>query len=48
MPDFFSTSESLLLHGSQPVLWKGLAKLSEAMSHAVQGHPRQTGHSEEF
>ena len=27
---------------------KGLAQLIEAMSHAKQGHPRQTSHSEEF
>ena len=30
------------------VMVKGLAQLSEAMSHAVQGHPRWKGHSEEF
>ena len=29
-------------------LAKGLAQLSEAMSQARQGHPRRTGHSEEF
>ena len=28
------------------VMAEGLAKLSEAMSHAVQGHPRWTGLSE--
>ena len=27
---------------------KGFALLNEAMSHVVQGHPRQRGHSEEF
>ena len=30
------------------VVEKGLAKLKEAMSHAVQGHLRWTGHSGEF
>ena len=30
------------------VMKKGFAKLSEALSHAMQAHPRQTGHSEEF
>ena len=34
--------------GHSLVLVKGFAKLSEVMSHAAQGHPRQTGHSEEF
>ena len=27
---------------------KGPVKLTEAMSHAMQGHPRQMNHSEEF
>jgi len=27
---------------------KGLAELNEAMSYAVQGHPRWTGLTEEF
>ena len=27
---------------------KGPVKLTEAMSHAMQGHPRQTRHREEF
>ena len=27
---------------------KGLVQLSEAISNAVQGHSRQTGHSDEF
>ena len=27
---------------------KGLVQLNEAMSHAMQGHPRWMGHSEEF
>ena len=27
------------------VMVKELVQLNEAMSHAVQGHPRQTGHS---
>ena len=30
------------------VVAKGLAKINETMSHALQGHPRQTGQSEEF
>ena len=30
------------------VVVKGLVQLNEAMSHARQGHPRQTGHSGEF
>ena len=30
------------------VMVKGLAYLSEAMSHAVQGHPGRMGHSGEF
>ena len=30
------------------VVVKWLVQLSEAMSHAVQGHLRQMGHSEEF
>ena len=30
------------------VLVKVLAQLSEAVSHVVQGHPRLTGHGEEF
>ena len=30
------------------VVVKGLTYLNEAMSHAMQGHPRQMGHSEEF
>ena len=29
------------------VVAKGLVQLSEVISCAVQGHPRQTGHSEE-
>ena len=27
---------------------KGLVQVSEAMRHAMQGHPRQTAHSQEF
>ena len=27
---------------------KGLVQLNEAMSHAMQGHPRWMGHSEEL
>ena len=30
------------------VMAEELAKLNEAMSHAMQGHPRWTGHSREF
>ena len=30
------------------VVAKGLVQLSEDLSHAVQGHPRQTAPSEEF
>jgi len=30
------------------VMAKGLALLNEAMSHAIQGHPRWIGHTEEF
>ena len=30
------------------VMAKGLAKLNEAMSHAVQGYPKQKGRSGEF
>ena len=30
------------------VVVKGLVQLHEVMSHAMQGHPRQTGHSGEF
>ena len=30
------------------VVVKGLIELNEAMSHAMQGYPRWTGHSEEF
>ena len=30
------------------VVAKGLVELNEAMSHAVQGHPKWMGHSEEF
>ena len=31
------------------LLWaKGFMKLSKVMSHAMQGHPRRTGQSEEF
>ena len=30
------------------VIVKGLTKLNEAMKHAMQDHPRHTGHSEEF
>ena len=30
------------------VMVKGLASLNEAMGHAMQGHPRWTGHSGEF
>ena len=30
------------------VVAKGLESLREAMSYAVQGHPRRTGHSREF
>ena len=30
------------------LLAKGLELLGEAMSHAMQGHPRRTGHCEEF
>ena len=30
------------------VLAEGFAYLSEAMSHAIQGHPRWAGHSEEL
>ena len=30
------------------VVAKELAELSEAMSHASQGHPRQMGHSKGF
>ena len=30
------------------VMAKGLALLNEAMSHAMQGHPRWMGHTEEF
>ena len=35
------------LHGSQPC-GEGACQLSEAMSHAWQGHPRQMGHTEEL
>ena len=31
-----------------PVMAKGLAELNEAMRHAMEGHPRWTGHSGEF
>ena len=37
-----------LFIGHSTVMPKGLVWLSEAMSHARQGHPRQTGHREEF
>ena len=30
------------------VMLKGLAQLNEAMSHAVQDHPRWMTHNEEF
>ena len=30
------------------VMTKGLMKLNEAMSHAMQGHPRLIGRCEEF
>ena len=30
------------------VVMKGLVLLSEALNHAMQGHPRRTGHSKEF
>ena len=30
------------------LLATGLALLGEAMSHAIRGHPRRTGHCEEF
>ena len=40
------TSLPLMYHSL--VLAKGLATLNETMRHAVQGHPRQTGHGEEF
>ena len=34
--------------GHCPVMAKGLAELNEAMRHAMEGHPRWTGHSGEF
>ena len=36
------------LHGSLPCHEEGACELSEAMSHAVRGHPRQMDHSREF
>ena len=37
-----------LLHGSQPCRGEGACITHEAISHAMQGHPKLTGHSEEF
>ena len=36
------------LHGPQLVVAKGLVQFNDATSHALQGHPRQTGLSGEF